>query len=123
MPMASCRPLRPTRHRPTPSTHSATRPSFLILTVDTFLLLLPELALIATGVVLVRVLPLGEGAWTSIEKLIYMVLFPPLIFLSIARQPLHQLQAGPYAMGVLLVLLLGIVLGGLGGRLHRPPQR
>ena len=117
MPMASCRPLRPTRHRPTPSTHSATRPSFLILTVDTFLLLLPELALIATGVVLVRVLPLGEGAWTSIEKLIYMVLFPPLIFLSIARQPLDQLQAGPYAMGVFLVLLLGIVLGGLGGRL------
>jgi len=85
--------------------------------VDTFLLLLPELALIATGAVLMRVLPLGDGAWAAIEKLIYMVLFPPLIFLSIARQPLDQLQAGPYALGVFLVLLLGIVLGGLGGRL------
>lgn len=85
--------------------------------LDTFLLLLPELALIATGVVLMRVLPLGEGSWAAIEKLIYLVLFPPLIFLSIARQPLDQLQAGPYALGVFLVLLLGIVLGGVGGRI------
>jgi malonate transporter len=83
--------------------------------VDTFFLLLPELALIATGVALTRVLPLGPGAWAAIEKLIYMVLFPPLIFLSIARQPLGQLQAGSFAVGVFLVLLLGIVLGGVGG--------
>ncbi len=83
--------------------------------MDTFFLLLPELALIATGVALTRILPLGPTAWAAIEKLIYMVLFPPLIFLSIARQPLAQLQAGSFALGVFLVLLLGIVLGGLGG--------
>ncbi len=83
--------------------------------MDTFFLLLPELALIATGVILTRALPLGPGAWAAIEKLIYLVLFPPLIFLSIARQPLAQLQAGSYALGVFLVLMLGIVLGGIGG--------
>lgn len=87
--------------------------------VDTFFLLLPELALIATGVALTRLLPLGPAAWAAIEKLIYMVLFPPLIFLSIAKQPLGQLQAGPFALGVFLVLLLGIVLGGVGGWVTR----
>lgn len=92
--------------------------------MDTLLLLLPDLALIATGALLARVLGWGDEVWAGLERLVYQVLFPALLFISIVRNRIDPVEAAPFAAGVLAVLVLGIVLGRLGGRLFDPgPKR
>jgi predicted permease len=85
--------------------------------VDTLLLLLPDLALIATGTVLARVAGWGDEVWAGLERLVYQVLFPVLLFTSIVRNRIDFQAAAPFAAAVLAVLLAGIVLGRLGRRL------
>jgi predicted permease len=85
--------------------------------MNTLLLLLPDLALIATGAALARWVDWSEGFWSSLEKLVYYVLFPALLFTAIVRNRIDPSSAAPFALGVLAVLLFGIALGALGGRL------
>ena len=87
------------------------------LSMNTLLLLLPDLALIATGAALARWVQWSEGFWSSLEKLVYYVLFPALLFTAIVRNRIDPSSAAPFAFGVLAVLLFGIALGALGGRL------
>ena len=91
--------------------------------MHTLLLLLPDLALIATGAALARGMRWSPGFWASLEKLVYYVLFPPLLFTAIVRNRFDLAQAAPFALGVFLVLLFGIALGALGGRLFAMGQR
>ena len=91
--------------------------------MHTLLLLLPDLALIATGAALARGMRWSPGFWASLEKLVYYVLFPPLLFTAIVRNRFDLAQAAPFALGVFLVLLFGIALGALGGRLFAMDQR
>jgi predicted permease len=51
------------------------------------LVLLPDLSLIALGFVLCRYTPLNRPVWDSVERLVYLVLFPVLLFSSIVRSP------------------------------------
>ena len=89
--------------------------------MQSFLLLLPDFALIALGVALRRFGGLGEGFWTGVEKLVYFVLFPALLFHALARAPIDLGAAAPmFAVGLLcmssgfLLALAGRPLMGLG---------
>jgi malonate transporter len=93
-------------------TRAAVRPR-----METLLLLLPDLALIATGAALARALDWGEATWAGLERLVYQVLFPVLLFGALVRNPIDVVAAAPFAGAVLAVLLAGIALGRLGGRL------
>lgn len=74
-------------------------------------LLAPDIALIVLGLVLRRTF-FGDAAfWTSLERLIYFVLFPALLFITIARQPLELGLAGPVLGSALGAALGGIALG------------
>jgi predicted permease len=91
--------------------------------MDTLLLLLPDLALIATGALLARGFGWGDEVWAGLERLVYLVLFPALLFTSIVRNRIDPVQAAPFALAVLAVLALGIVLGRLGRRWWDPEPR
>lgn len=72
------------------------------------LLLLPDIALIVLGVLLVRTWFKDRNFWAGLEKLIYFVLFPPLLFNSIARANLRL----PGVTEALLVAV-GVTLAGV----------
>lgn len=73
-------------------------------------LLAPDIALILLGLVLRRA-QFGEPAfWTSLERLIYFVLFPALLFITIARRPLEFDLAGPVLGSAIGAALAGIAL-------------
>lgn len=56
--------------------------------MHTALALLPDFALILLGYALRRWMPLGDHFWTGLEKLVYFVLFPALLFNAITKTPL-----------------------------------
>jgi predicted permease len=56
--------------------------------VHTALALLPDFALILLGYALRRWMPLGDHFWAGLEKLVYFVLFPALLFNAITKTPL-----------------------------------
>lgn len=53
--------------------------------LDVVLSLVPVFSLIALGAVLRRFKLLSPEGWTSLERLTYFVLFPPLMFMSIVK--------------------------------------
>jgi predicted permease len=91
--------------------------------MSTFLLLLPDLSLIAFGFLLYRWTDWGDTFWAGLEKLVYYVLFPVLLFHSILRSQVPLADAAPFALGVAAVVAAGVALGSLGGRLFRVDQR
>jgi malonate transporter and related proteins len=91
--------------------------------MQTVALLLPELAMIALGYVLCRYLDWGRAFWDGLERLVYFVLFPALLFLSIARAPLSLKQSAPALLTVLLVLAAGISLAWLARPMLRADAR
>lgn len=89
------------------------------------LLLLPDFLLIATGFVLCRCTPLDRPLWAGVERLVYVVLFPALLFASIVRNPLDLGTALPVALAALTVTAVGVALAyglrlapGVDARLH-----
>lgn len=52
------------------------------------LTLLPDFALILLGLALRRWMALGDHFWTGVEKLVYFVLFPALLFNALTKTPL-----------------------------------
>lgn len=82
--------------------------------MHSFLLLLPDFALIALGVLLRRHLGLGDGFWPGVERLVYFVLFPALLFHALARASIDFSVMGPlFAVG-LLTMAGGLLLGFAG---------
>ena len=79
--------------------------------MQTALALLPDFLLILLGFALRRWLRLGDHVWTGLEKLVYFVLFPALLFNSIARANLAWSEAAPLLLIGLLVMIAGMVLG------------
>lgn len=76
----------------------------------TALLLLPDFLLIACGYVICRYTPLDRSVWDGAERLVYYVLFPVLLFVSIVRNPLQVASSVPLAASGLSVMAVGIVL-------------
>jgi len=81
--------------------------------VATALALLPDFLLILLGYALRRRLHLGDHFWTGLEKLVYFVMFPALLFNSLARADLAWAQAAPLLATGLAIMLVGMALGGL----------
>jgi predicted permease len=79
--------------------------------MQTALLLLPDFALIALGAVLRRMFHLGDHFWSGLEKLVYYVLFPALLFNAIARQHLDFASSMPVALSGFVIMGSGILLG------------
>jgi predicted permease len=80
--------------------------------MQTALALFPDFALILLGYGLRRWMTLGDHFWTGLEKLVYFVLFPALLFNAITKTPLSfaavpLIGTGAAAMaGAMLLALL-----------------
>ncbi len=67
------------------------------------LLLLPDFALILIGHLICRHTALGRPVWDSVERLVYYLLFPVLLFNAIVQQPIqasHFAQIGGIGLAV-----------------------
>ncbi len=80
------------------------------------LMLLPDFGLILFGYLLRRLDYFSGEFWLGLEKFIYFVLFPPLLFRALAAQPIDLAASGP-----MLLAGVGFTLAGLAaGYLVRP---
>lgn len=84
------------------------------------LLLLPDFLLIAAGWVLCRHTPLDRKVWDGVERLVYFVLFPALLFVSTSRTPLDFHATGKLLQVALISMVSGIALGWLAKPLFKP---
>jgi malonate transporter and related proteins len=89
------------------------------------LVLVPDFLLILCGFVLCRWTALDRSVWDGIERLVYYLLFPVLLFNSILRSPLQPGTTLGLAAAGLAVVGSGIVLSyalrrwpGVDARLH-----
>jgi len=89
------------------------------------LLLLPDFTLIVVGFLICRYTALNRPVWDAIERIVYLVLFPALLFGAIVRYPITAGSALPLAGAALAVVTLGILLSyglrlwpGVDSRLH-----
>jgi predicted permease len=93
--------------------------------MSTALLLLPDFLLIVLGFVLCRFTPLNRGVWDAVERLVYYLLFPVLLFNSILKSPINPMQTlslaaasvGTVACGIALAFAIGR-WPGVDARLH-----
>jgi len=77
------------------------------------LALLPDFALILLGFGLRRFMHLGDHFWSGLEKLVYFVLFPALLFHAIARTRIDFAAAAPFIASGAAALCGGALLGWL----------
>ena len=73
-------------------------------------ILLPDFMLILFGALLLRVTNWGAEFWAGMEKLIYYVLFPALLFYSTARSPINFGATGQFLQVAMATCLSGIIL-------------
>ena len=78
--------------------------------MSTALLILPNFVIIVVGLVLARRFEYGRGFWEGLEKLVYYVLFPALLFRSLALARIDVAQAGWAVGAACLFTLAGFVL-------------
>jgi hypothetical protein len=84
--------------------------------MSTALLLLPDFLLIALGFVLCRHTALNRSVWDAVERLVYYLLFPVLLFNSILKSPLHLGQTLHLAAASVGTVLCGMALAFAVGR-------
>jgi hypothetical protein len=77
------------------------------------LALLPDFLLILLGQGLRRWLHLGDHFWSGLEKLVYFVLFPALLFNALARADLAWATAAPLVATAAGAMIAGMGLGAL----------
>jgi hypothetical protein len=87
------------------------------------LIILPIFALILLGTLLKRVSGVTEDGWRGLERLIYFVFFPALLFHSLSRAQIDFGAALPMLFTGLLVTLIGMGLGYLSKSLFRDPPK
>lgn len=82
-------------------------------------ILLPDFSLILLGVILMRTTRWGSEFWAGLEKMVYYVLFPALLFYSTSRTPLDFSATGRLIQAALLLVLGGVAMGWLAKPLFR----
>ncbi|HUP96405.1 MAG TPA: AEC family transporter [Usitatibacter sp.] len=89
------------------------------------LLILPNFVLILVGLLLARRFDYGRGFWEGLEKLVYYVLFPALLFRSLALAKIDFAQAGWLVASACAFTVAGFLLSlaakpifGLDQQLH-----
>lgn len=83
------------------------------------LLLLPDFGLILLGWALYRLVDFGENFWSGLEKLVYFVLFPALLFKALASTRIDFAVAAPLFASGAAALGCGVVLGLLAAPLFK----
>jgi malonate transporter len=86
------------------------------------LLILPDFLLIALGALLRRVRGLDAPFWSGIERLVYFVLFPALLFRSLANAPLALSDAAALIGVGVAFTIAGMLLSALAAPLFRLPH-
>ncbi len=84
------------------------------------LLVLPDFLLIAFGWILCRKLGFSREFFTGLEKLVYYVLFPALLFQSIMRTPISMSSAADIFLATGATALAGIALVWVARPVLRP---
>jgi len=87
----------------------------------TALLLLPDFLLIAGGAALRRIRGFDSAFWSGVERLVYFVLFPALLFRSLASSPLALADAQRLVGVGIAFTLAGMALSWLAQPLLRLP--
>lgn len=82
--------------------------------------LLPDFALILLGFLLHRFTDWGAQFWSGLEKIVYYVLFPALLFYTTSRTALNFTLTGKLLQVALTAVIAGIALGWLAKPLFRP---
>jgi predicted permease len=91
--------------------------------MDAVWLLLPDFLLILSGFVLCRFTALNRSVWDAVERLVYYLLFPVLLFNSILKSPLQPAQTLSLAGAAIVTVGCGIVLALWIGRWPGVPQK
>jgi predicted permease len=81
--------------------------------VQTALLIVPNFVLILAGLLLARGFDYGRAFWEGLERLVYYVLFPALLFRSLAVSPLDLGSMGKVVASACAFTVLGMGLGWL----------
>lgn len=84
------------------------------------LLVLPDFLLILIGWLLYHRFGFDRQFFTGLEKLIYYVLFPALLFQSILRVPISLETASDLFLATLSVLAVGVILSALAKPILKP---
>ena len=84
-------------------------------------ILFPDFALILLGFLLMRYTDWGTPFWSGLERLIYYILFPALLFYSTARTPLDFGTTGKMLQAALIAVAVGIALGWLAKPIFKAP--
>ncbi len=82
-------------------------------------ILLPDFSLILLGWVLFRQTAWGVDFWNGLEKMVYFILFPALLFHATSRTPFDFAHTGKVLETALLASLVGIALGWLAKPLFK----
>lgn len=82
--------------------------------MQSLLILLPDFSLIVLGALLRRVLIESPTFWSGVERLVYFVLFPALLFNALASATVSLTTALPLVLAGLGVLVAGFAYGWLG---------
>lgn len=91
--------------------------------MDIALVILPDFLLIVIGLVLARRFGYERSFWEGLEKLVYYVLFPALLFRSLATGTLDFATAGPMIVVALSFTAAGMLLSALAGPLFKPDPK
>ncbi len=86
------------------------------------LLLLPDFLLIGGGALLRRARGFEAPFWSGLERLVYFVLFPALLFRSLATSPMALGDAGRLVAVAVAFTLAGMLLSLLAAPLLRLPH-
>ena len=73
-------------------------------------LLFPDFSLILIGYLLCRFTALNRQVWEPVERLVYFLMFPVLLFHSIVKSPLDLSTASSLMAAGLVLCLMGIAL-------------
>jgi predicted permease len=84
-------------------------------------LILPDFALILLGFVLFHRFGYERGFWVGLERLVYYVLFPALLFNSIVAAKYSLAADGGLLLAAVGAFLLSVALAFSAGPLLRPP--
>ena len=82
--------------------------------MQSLLILLPDFSLILLGVLLRRWMIADNGFWTGVERLVYFVLFPAMLFKALASVAIDMSTTLPLVGAGLTVMFSGFLLGLVG---------
>ena len=91
--------------------------------MSTALVILPDFLLILIGFSLARWMGFHAGFWDGLEKLIYYILFPALLFRSLVRTPIDLNTATPLVFAGAATLVIGMILSYLAKWIFKPRER